>query len=123
MSEDAVAILERLLNQEGGFPVTHCLKSSRDFYDADWTFEEVNSIEAEFDREFQAVASQVEADWGVPDFIGRGTESEFRELCMAEELCYWRKGEKLAVIWWEHQDKELPFTLTCAVICPEKIAA
>jgi hypothetical protein len=39
----------------------------------------------------------------------------------AEELCYWRRGDLLAMIWWEHQDKEVPVLLTLAVLRLEDV--
>jgi hypothetical protein len=120
---DPVAILERLLTHEPGPKNIHHLKASRDFFDADWTYEEVGVIEAEFARDFRVVAAQVEAAWGPPEFIGRRDDSEFREFYTAEELCYWRRAGVLALIWWEHQDKEVPVLLTLAVLTLEDITA
>jgi hypothetical protein len=119
MDDSPIAILERLLMREPGPRNAHYLKASRDFYDCDWTYEELQAIEAEFARDFRAVAAQVEAAWGQPDFIGHRTEAPFPEFCTAEELCYWRKGDRLAMVWWEHQDKELPVLLTLAVLSLE----
>jgi hypothetical protein len=121
MDGKPVAILERLLKQEPGPRNAHYLKASRDFFDCNWTYEEVQAIEDEFARDFRTVAAQVEAAWGPPDFIGYRTESEFPEFCTAEEFCYWRKGKRLAMIWWEHQDKEVPVLLTLAVLTPEDL--
>lgn len=121
MGEDPVAILGRLLTQEPGPRNAHYLKASRDFFEADWTYEEVEAIEAEFARDFRAVAAQVEAAWGPPDFIGHRNDSEFPEFYTVEEFCYWRRGNVLAMIWWEHQDKEVPVLLALAVLSPEDI--
>jgi hypothetical protein len=121
MDDNPVAIFERLLSQEPGPRNVHHLKASRDFYDRDWTNEDVEAIEAEFARDFRTVAAQVEAVWGAPDFIGHRSESEFPEFYTVEDFCYWRNGNRLAMIWWEHQDKELPVILTLAVMTPEQI--
>jgi hypothetical protein len=121
MTDNPVMLLERLLSQEPSARKIHHLKSSRDFFEADWTYEEVRAIEAEFARDFQATAAEVEAAWGPPDFIGHRADSEFPEFYTAEELCYWRRGDVLAMIWWEHQDKEVPVALTLAVFKPEDI--
>ncbi len=121
MDEDPVAILERLLSQEPGARKTHYLKASRDFFDADWTYDEVQAIEADFARDLRAVAAQVEAVWGPPVFMGHRDDSEFPEFYTVEELCYWRRGDLLAMIWWEHQDKEVPVLLALAVLTPENV--
>lgn len=121
MSKDPVAVFEELLTQPPGFRNSHYWKASRDFYGCDQTVEQVRVIEQEFARAFRAVVEQVEAAWGPPDFIGHRSESPFPEWHVAEELCYWRKGDRLAMIWWEHQDKELPVLLTFAVLKPEQI--
>jgi hypothetical protein len=121
MEKNPVEILERLLAQEKGSRNTCQLKKSRDFWEKNWTYEEVAAIEAEFARDFRAVAAQVEATWGPPEFIGHRSKSKFPGLSFAEDLCYWRKGDRLAMIWWEHQDKEVPVAITLAVEWPEDI--
>lgn len=93
MAADAIAILERLLTQEPVPENVHYLKESRDFFDAEWTYQEMEAIEAELAREFRLVAAEVEKAWGPPDFIGCREESEFPEFYPAEELCYWRRGD------------------------------
>lgn len=120
--EDPVAILEGLLTQAPGLRNVHHLKASRDFFDEDWTYEEVAAIEAEFARDFRAAAARVEAAWGRPAFIGHRDDSEFPEFYVAEELAYWRRGDVLALVWWEHQDKGLPVLLTLAVLAPDEMA-
>jgi hypothetical protein len=121
MEEDPVAILERLLSREPGPRNAHYLKASRDFFAGDWTYADVRAIETQFARDFRAVAARVEGAWGPPDFIGHRTDSDFPDFYTFEELCYWRKGDRLAMVWWEHQDKELPVLLTLAVMTPEQI--
>lgn len=121
MGEDPVAILERLLTQQPGTRNAHFLKASRDFFDADWTYEEVQAIEAEFAQNFRAVVAQVEKAWGPPDFIGQRTESEYPEFYTVEEFSYWKRGDRLAMVWWERQDKEVPICLALAVLRPEDI--
>jgi hypothetical protein len=121
--DDPVAILERLLTQKPGPRNVHHLKASRDFFDTDWTYEEVVAIEAEFARDFREAAVSVESAWGPPEFIGHRDASEFPEFYIAEELAYWRRGEVLALVWWEHQDKEVPVLLTLAVLAPADLAA
>lgn len=87
-NEDPVAILERLLTQEPGRQNVEHFKASRDFFDADWSYQEMQAIEAEFARDFRAVAARVQAAWGPPDCLGRRDDSEFPEFYTAEELCY-----------------------------------
>jgi hypothetical protein len=116
MSDDPVALLEHLLAQEPSSQNVHFLKGSRDFFEPDWTYEEMGAIEAEFARDLRAVAARVAAVWGAPDFIGHRSESEFPTFYTAEEMCYWRRGSVLAMIWWEHQDKEVPVLLALAVL-------
>lgn len=125
MSDDPVAILECLLTQEPRTREVHYLKVSRDFFDCDWTYEEMGAIEAEFARDFRVVATHVGRVWGAPAFIGHRRESAFPEfhtierLCQWEELCYWRRGDALALVWWEHTDKEVPVALALAALTPE----
>jgi hypothetical protein len=121
MSKDPVAVFEELLTQTPGFQNSHYLKASRDFYGRDQTYEAVRVVEQEFARAFRAVVEEVEAVWGPPEFIGHRSESPFAEWHVAEELCFWRKEDRLAMIWWEHQDKELPVLLILAVLKPEHL--
>lgn len=121
MRRNPVAILEQLLVKEPGPRNTHYFNASRDFFDGELTYEEIRAIEAEFAREFRAVAAQVEEAWGPPDFIGLRGDSEFPKFYTAEELCYWRRDDVLAMIWWEHQDKEVPVLLTLAVLTPDDV--
>jgi len=121
MSKNPVAVFEELLTQPPGFRNSYYLKASRDFYGCDQTYEAVRVIEQEFARAFRAVVEEVEAAWGPPDFLGHRSESPFPEWSVAEELCFWRKGDRLAMIWWEHQDKEVPVLLTLAVLKPEQL--
>jgi hypothetical protein len=116
-----VAILEHLLTLEPGYRNAHFLKASRDFYEADWDYELVERIETEFAKDFRAVAAKIEAAWGKPDYLGHRDDSEFPEFYTVEELCYWRKGEVLALVWWEHQEKEVPVLLALGVFRPEDL--
>ena len=99
MGEEVVAAFERLLAQEPVQRKPHYLKASRDFWDADWTYEEVEAIEAEFARELRLVAAKVEAAWGPPEFIGHRDNSPFSHFYIFEELCYWKRDGLLAIIW------------------------
>lgn len=123
MGEDVVAVFERMLTQEVGERKAHYLKKSHDFYDPDWTYEDVEAIEAEFARDLRSVAARVETAWGPPEFIGHRDNSPFPNFYTFEELCYWRRGNLLAIIWWEHQDKELPVLLALDVFKPEDLSA
>ena len=121
MHPDPVAILERLLGEKPGYQNAHFLKVSRDFWESDWTYEQVEAIETEFAREFRSVAAQVEAAWGKPEFIGHRDDSPFPAFYTVEELCYWRKADVLAMVWWEHQEKEVPVLLGLGVFTPEDL--
>ncbi len=116
--EHPIVIMKRLLAQQPGPQNIYHLKASRDFFDDDWAYEDVADIEAEFAQDFRYVAAQLEAEWGPPEFIGSRHESDFPEFYVASELAYWRKGHLLAIIWWEHQDREVPVLLTLAVMTP-----
>jgi hypothetical protein len=120
--ENPITIFESLLSQLPGMRNVHYPKASRDFYADDWTFEDVVAIEAEFARDLQAIAAKVEGVWGPPEFIGPREDSGFPDFFIAEELAYWRKGDVLAIIWWEHQDKEVPVMLVQAVLTPGQLA-
>jgi hypothetical protein len=102
MSEDPLEIFDRLLVGKPGLRNRHHLSNSRDFYESDWTYEEMLAIEVQFAEAFRSVAARVQAKWGPPDFIGPRAKSQFPEFYVAEELCYWKKGDVLAIIWWEH---------------------
>ena len=121
MSKDPVAVFEELLTQTPGFRNSHYWKASRDFYGCNQTYEAVRVIEQEFARAFRAAVDEVEAVWGPPEFIGHRSESPFPEWYVAEELCFWRKADRLAMIWWEHRDKEAPVLLILAVLKPEHL--
>jgi hypothetical protein len=110
-----VKIFDRLLARKSGTRRVHYLTKSRDFFDCDWTYKDVEKIEREFGRELRRVAAEVETVWGTPAFLGRRERSRFANWWVAEELCYWKKGRVFAVIWWEHQDKELPVILAMGV--------
>jgi hypothetical protein len=121
MDSDPIAIFQRLLALDPGYQNAHFLKASRDFWDSDWTYEQVETIESEFSKELRSVAERIEAVWGKPDFIGHRDDSEFPDFYTVEELCYWRKGEVLAMVWWEHQEKEVPVLLGLGVFAPEQL--
>jgi hypothetical protein len=121
MSDSPVAILEGMLKREPGPQNAYYLKASRDFYKCDWTYEDVEAIEREFAQDFRSVATTVADAWGPPDFIGPRSQSDYPLWYVAEDLCYWKKGDRLAMIWWEHQDKEVPVLLTLAVMRPEDL--
>jgi hypothetical protein len=123
LSGNPMEILERLLFEkpEPGTRQHVCLKASRDFFESGWTYEEVEAIEAEFARDFRFVAEEVAKVWGPPEFIGHRNDSPYPDFYTAEEFCYWRKSDVLAMIWWEHQDKELPVALTLAVLRPDEL--
>lgn len=121
MDSDPVVILEHLLTLEPGYRNAHFLKVSRDFWDSDWSYELVEGIEAEFASELRAVVARIEAAWGKADFLGHRDDSEFPEFYTVEELGYWRKGEVIAMAWWEHQDKEVPVLLGLGIFTPEDL--
>ncbi|MFO0956261.1 MAG: hypothetical protein U0800_02210 [Isosphaeraceae bacterium] len=110
------AILERLLAQDVGQREVYYLKLSRDFFDGDWTYEEMADIEADFERDFRAAVEQISTVWGAPAFTGDRTHSNFPDFFEAAELAYWRQGNRLALIWWDHPDKELPVVLALEVL-------
>jgi hypothetical protein len=118
--EDPIPILEQMLTREPGPENTH-LKVSREFYDDDFSPEEVEAIVSEFARDFQAIAARIETAWGPPEFIGQSSESAFPEFYVAEGLAYWQRDDALALVWWEHQDQELPVLLTLAVLTQENM--
>jgi hypothetical protein len=121
VNANPVSILERLLELTPGYQNAHFLKASRDFWEPDWTYEQVEAIEAEFASELRSVATTIEKAWGKPDFIGHRDDSEFPEFYTVEELCYWRKGNVLAMVWWEHQDKEVPVLLGLGVFTEDDL--
>ena len=121
MDFNPIAILEHLLQKEPGYRNAHFVRASRDFWEPDWTYEQVEAIETEFAAEFRSIAAKIETMWGKPDFIGHRDNSEFPEFYTVEELCYWRKGNVLAMVWWEHQEKEVPVLLGLGVFTPEEL--
>jgi hypothetical protein len=55
--------------------------------------------------------------------IDHRSDSEFSEFDIVEVLCYWRKGDRLAMIWCEHQDMELPVSVALAVLTRQQVRA
>jgi hypothetical protein len=53
---------------------------------------------------------------GKSEFIGHIEDSQFADLETVEEICYWRRGELVAMVCWEHQDKEAPVALGLGVL-------
>jgi hypothetical protein len=119
MATDPIAILERLLRERPAEKNVHYLKASRDFSDTGWTYEEMGAIEDEFAHDLRTVAERISADWGPPEFLGHRCESAFPEFYVVEEFCYWQRDGLLAMVWWEHQDKEVPVLLAVAVVAPD----
>ena len=111
MADSPVTILERLLAQPAYFQNMHRLRESRSFWDDDWTYEEMDALAHQFAADYRALVAEVRAVWGPPDFSGDFDTPGFPGWCLASELTYWRKGNRLACVWWEHCDKEDPFAL------------
>lgn len=120
MNETPLSVLDRLLAQPPGDQLPYCLRFSRDNFRSDLTDTEMEQIEAEYSREFWELAAQVAATWGLPDFIGHRNESPYTDH-WAEEFCYWRRENLLAMLWWEHQDKEVPVALMAGVMTEDEL--
>ena len=110
MPEDTIAVLERLLQEAPGAQPVY-LQESRDFWDADWTAEEMETLERQFSERHAAETALIRAAWGEPTFSGGLEDPHFPDWCPGQALSYWERGDHIAYVWWEHQDQELPFLL------------
>ena len=114
MEEKPLAILERLLSQPVRVQNMHCLRS-HDLWGTFATNEQLRAAEAEFAAAYREVVAEVQVVWGPPAFSGDFDSPAFPRWCPAAELSYWRKGSRLACIWWEHQDNDAPVALVLHV--------
>jgi hypothetical protein len=101
--------LEGLLAEAPGRLVA--LAESRDFWDEDWTYEEVEALEAAMAVQFLRVEEHLTGVWGPPSFAGKLGSRGFPVWCPGMRLAYWHRRERIAAVWWEHQDKEAPILL------------
>lgn len=116
--------LEALLAQAAAAPTSWHLDeiwASRDFF-ADRSDELTRAAMQEAREYYLAVVAEVIATWGEPDFIGDPINSEFKRVGMAIRVAYWRRGEFLACVWYEHEDTELPVVVVLAAIHPNLLS-
>lgn len=99
------------------------IKVSRDFWDEDWTYEEQEAIRDEFCEEFRAVSDEIARAWGPPNYVGEPERRPYPGLPGGQEVAYWRRGDCLAGVCWDHQDKEFPFILNLVALGPAAIAS
>ncbi len=117
--EDIIGTLEELLATPDAERKIAVLRASRDFYECDWEPEEVEEIEDEFEALYRNAVARAEAAWGPPDFAGAYSAEGFPVWCNGEHATYWRRGGRLAAVWWSHQDKELPVMVEAFVCSPD----
>lgn len=122
MSEDALSVLTRLLEAPPGAENVY-LEKSRDFWEGDWTTEEMEAVEQSCRERYRGEAERLRAAWGTATFSGSWEDPDFPDWCPGTEVSYWEKGDRLAYLWWEHQDQELPFFLVAGAKTRQELEA
>lgn len=121
MAEATSALLNRLLQEAPGTADVF-LQKSRAFWDGDWTAAEMEALEREFRARYATEVAQARSVLGEPTFAGSYEEADFPDWCPGTDVSYWDRGDRIAYLWWEHQDKELPFLLVAGAKTKDELA-
>lgn len=87
------------------------LQTSREFWGGEWTYEEQDAIRDEFRANWNRIAARIAEEWGKPAYQGQTERSPFPSVPAGHEIAYWLRDDCLLGVFWDHQDKELPYTL------------
>lgn len=87
------------------------LETSREFWDGEWTYEEQDAIRDDFRANWNRIAARIAEKWGEPAYQGQTERSPFPGVPAGHEIAYWLRDDCLLGVFWDHQDKELPYTL------------
>jgi hypothetical protein len=107
--------------EDRGLSVIHVsLFVSRDFWDGDWEYEEMDTVEAEYLRRFTETERFFTYLLGPPDFRGdaqtEGTETAI--LGAPGQFACWNLPEAWIQLQFSHEDKELPFCVDLYLVPP-----
>lgn len=116
---DPAEKLEELLTETPG--AMHSVKESRSFWDDPATDEEMEALYEEYAEIYRRTVERVRARWGEPDFEGDGDEEEFPHWTGAMEVAIWRRGNLWAMVFWDHQDREIPVRVVLRAYTDEEI--
>ncbi len=96
-------------------------KVSRGFSEYDYSGWE--AIEEEFLQEYIRVVSEIQEEWGQPDFKGNPENGGYLKWfrIWAIEMCYWIKEEGIAYVAFHREDRELPYCITLGAISEDSI--
>lgn len=114
MGDSPISILERYLTQPVTPENTYWVRS-RDFWGTFARDEDLRAARDKCAAHYRAIVAEISLIWGEPDFSGNWDTAGFPRWCPASELSYWRKGGRLACVWWEHQDNDVPCGLVLKV--------
>lgn len=81
---------------------------SRDFWNADWTYEEMERIHDEFEGHYDRLVEQYSSILGPPDFSSDWGVDGYPEYQGTGNLVYWNNPAGRIQVEFDHQDKEAP---------------
>jgi hypothetical protein len=113
MSKLTIDILQTLL--AGGDNQEHVLEESRDFWDDDWDYDEMEAIFDALVLKWEKLVSEIAAVWGSPMQAGSGDEVDFPWSVLGNRIAVWPHDDRFAYAAVRHEDKELPMLLLLGV--------
>jgi hypothetical protein len=96
------------------------LFESRDFWDGDYDYEDMEAIDEEYFGHFMVVERFVTDLLGPPSFRGDWETEGIEEAMLgpADEVAYWDHPEARIQLEYSHEDKELPFCVDLHLVPP-----
>jgi len=113
MSKTTLDVLHTLLAapQAG----EHLLRETRDFWEADWDYDEMDALYGELVEEMEDLVADLTAVWGEPEFHGRWDDDDYPEWAFHDRIAFWQREGRYAYVAVRHEDKELPIELVLGV--------
>jgi hypothetical protein len=93
----------------------HILRETRDFWDDDWDYDEMEALFDELVAEMDALVAGLTTAWGPPAFHGRSDDAGYPEWAFHDVIAYWPRQGRYAYVAVVHEDKELPIDLRLGV--------
>jgi hypothetical protein len=93
----------------------HVLEESRDFWDDDWDYEEMDEIFDGLVLKWEKLVSEITSAWGPPLQAGSADEVDFPWSVLGDRIAVWSRDDRFAYVAVRHEDKELPMLLLLGV--------
>lgn len=118
--ENPLEILSLLLEQVPDAQ-QYCYAQSSGFWDEQADDEQLEDLYAEYEGRYRSLVDDVTRAWGAPEVLAPESESELTSWTGASDISLWKRDLGFAVVWWEHQDREMPVRLMLSAMSLDEV--